>query len=108
MIDDSQAQVHRHWPDRGPTVRIEQPREHVRRDARARANAGLVRQAIIQGIGRTGRLVTSAALILFLAFAARAVKHLAACLIAGFAHKPKRAGVASGERSTTRGTRPGW
>lgn len=33
---------------------------------------GSTRQAVIQGIGRTGRLVTSAALILFLAFAALA------------------------------------
>jgi RND superfamily putative drug exporter len=46
-------------------------------------------QAVIQGIGRTGRLVTSAALILFLAFTAMAsgpgtdLKMLATGLAAG-------------------------
>ena len=32
---------------------------------------GSTTQAVVQGVGRTGRLVTSAALILFLAFATR-------------------------------------
>ncbi len=50
---------------------------------------GSTEQAVIQGIGRTGRLVTSAALILFLAFTAMAsgpgtdVKMLATGLAAG-------------------------
>jgi RND superfamily putative drug exporter len=50
---------------------------------------GSTETAVIQGIGRTGRLVTSAALILFLAFAALAsgpetdVKMLATGLAAG-------------------------
>ena len=38
------------------------------RDARGVRRTGSTEQAVIRGIGRTGRLVTSAALILFLAF----------------------------------------
>jgi RND superfamily putative drug exporter len=50
---------------------------------------GSTREAVVQGIGRTGRLVTSAALILFLAFISLAagpqtdVKILATALAAG-------------------------
>jgi RND superfamily putative drug exporter len=52
-------------------------------------NTGSTRTAVVRGIGRTGRLVTSAALILFLAFLSLAsgpetdVKMLATGLAAG-------------------------